>query len=134
MLKGARYPAGIYMGDISLADELATACTWPVPSLPYRALCPSAFPENNIARFTRRFVALGFWYWYDEATRYALRYSRFGMLHPQPGQRNGRPPGVSKEGTIDMKTVATWPVFHFSIHDRGTTGRWKHTSPCSSLV
>lgn len=48
---------------------------------------------------------------------YALRWDKANMSHPIDGQRNGKRPGPSSGGKIDMPTVATWLVFHFSIHN-----------------
>jgi hypothetical protein len=38
------------------------------------------------------------------------------MTHPLVGQRNGKRPGPSSGGKVDMGVLATWMVFHFSIH------------------
>ncbi|KAG0152674.1 hypothetical protein PDIDSM_2479 [Penicillium digitatum] len=40
-----------------------------------------------------------------------------GTSHPIDGQRNGKRPGPSSGGKINMDRVSAWMVFHFSIHN-----------------
>jgi hypothetical protein len=90
---------------------------WTKETKPTLPACP---PRTNITRFSPRTKITFGWalvYYYDESTRYALRWHEKGMTHPTPGQRNGKRPGPSKGGNIDYDVLKTWMVFHFSIND-----------------
>ncbi|OKP07389.1 hypothetical protein PENSUB_5978 [Penicillium subrubescens] len=89
-----------------------------------RPKIPTRPPRTNVTRFAPRTkITFGFAlvFYYDDSTRYALRWHNAGMTHPIPGQRNGQSPGPSKGGKIDMEVLKTWMVFHFSINDY-----WNH--------
>ncbi|CAI7594711.1 unnamed protein product [Penicillium glandicola] len=119
------YDSGTLADDVADDNDLgplAAALTppqggWsaanPKPKLP-------AAPKTNITRFaahTEQTFALALGLFYDESTLYALRWHKANMAHPIDGQRNGKRPGPSSGGKIDMETVSTWMVFHFSIHN-----------------
>ena len=68
-------------------------------------------PKTNVTRYraaTEKAFILALCCFYDESTLYALRWDKAGMSHPVDGQRNGKRPGPSTGGKIDMDTVATY--------------------------
>jgi hypothetical protein len=80
---------------------------WTKETKPTLPACP---PRTNITRFSPRTKITFGWalvYYYDESTRYALRWHEKGMTHPTPGQRNGKRLGPSKGGNIDYDVLKT---------------------------